>query len=346
MRSRLPRQLASVFGKSIYLFLIFLGSVPSHTFTEKGLQEEVTTDCHRQVAPMLQPAAITALLSQLIDDNTGDAASIRPHTALLTLVESSELYAVATKLVDSPPSRGAVASILASTAAATGTAPPPSSYIGNGRPAPLTLDERAACLSAIAVTCWRQATEGPKSGSNDEKRECGHAGATVSVAKHAVTGMTSTSGKRLLARRWSRCCWRAISAGYWSCPSSLQRQRSVLQGGNSRRWTTRTMTHPALGIIRGRSCCSRSTRLRTAHRRTTQKLHRHPLPARATTTLSVQPSPRPPQHCPQTTPRAHDSAREATHLPLPARTHLRARRFLTLSCLSLNRRFTASSSRS
>ncbi|CBQ68589.1 conserved hypothetical protein [Sporisorium reilianum SRZ2] len=151
---------------------------------------------------MLQPAAITALLSQLIQDDRADSASIRPHTALLTLVESSELYAVATRLVDAPPSRSAVASILASTAAAAGTAPPPPSHITNGRPAPLTLDERAACLSAIAVTSWRQATEGPKGKVGSDAGNVVMPGATVSVAKHAVTGMTSASGDKASSKEW------------------------------------------------------------------------------------------------------------------------------------------------
>ncbi|KAF6767657.1 hypothetical protein PSEUBRA_006308 [Kalmanozyma brasiliensis GHG001] len=145
---------------------------------------------------MLQPAAITTLLSQLIDENTGDTTSIRPHTALLTLLESSELYAVATTLAETTPSRSAVASILASTAAAAGTAPPPPSYAGHGRSAPLTLDERAACLSAIAVTSWRQATEGAKPETESKSKNVVMPGSSVSVAKHAVTGMTSASGKK------------------------------------------------------------------------------------------------------------------------------------------------------
>ncbi|CDU25506.1 uncharacterized protein SPSC_05399 [Sporisorium scitamineum] len=145
---------------------------------------------------MLRPAAITALLSQLINDDRGDSAAVRPHTALLTLVESSELYAVATRLVDAPPSRSAVASILASTAAAAGTAPPPPAHVTNGRSAPLTLDERVACLSAIAVTSWRQATEGSKVKPGGEGGDVVMPGATVSVAKHAVTGMTSASGEK------------------------------------------------------------------------------------------------------------------------------------------------------
>lgn len=147
---------------------------------------------------MLQPAAITALLSQLINDNHRDATSIRPHTALLTLVDSSELYAVATRLVDSPPSKSAVATILASTAAAAGTAPPV--YHANGRPLPLTLDERAACLSAIAVTSWRQATEGGAKHAKNQARNVVMPGASVSVAKHAVTGMTSASGKKTTSK--------------------------------------------------------------------------------------------------------------------------------------------------
>ena len=152
---------------------------------------------------MLQPAAITALLSQLINENTNnsnndDGAAIRPHTAILTLLDSSELYAVATRLVDAPPSKSAVASILASTAAATGTAPPV--YNANGRPAPLTLDERAACLSAIAVTSWRQSTEGRKAGKEEREGKVVMPGTTVSVAKHAVTGMTSAAGKKAFTR--------------------------------------------------------------------------------------------------------------------------------------------------
>ncbi|TKY89620.1 hypothetical protein EX895_001405 [Sporisorium graminicola] len=145
---------------------------------------------------MLQPAAITALLSQLIREDRADSTSVRPHTALLTLVDSSELYAVATKLVDAPPSRSAVASILASTAAAAGTAPPPPTHISTGRPAPLTLDERAGCLSAIAVTSWRQATEAPQAKPGSGGQIVVMPGATVSVAKHAVTGMTSASGEK------------------------------------------------------------------------------------------------------------------------------------------------------
>ena len=150
---------------------------------------------------MLQLAAITALLSQLIhDDKNGDAASIRPHTALLTLLDSSELYAVATRLVDAPPSKSAVASILASTAAAAGTPPPV--HHGNGRPLPLTSDERAACLSAIAVTSWRQATETATSKKSQSEAENNVVmpGASVSVAKHAVTGMTSVSGKKATSK--------------------------------------------------------------------------------------------------------------------------------------------------
>ncbi|SPO28400.1 uncharacterized protein UTRI_04797 [Ustilago trichophora] len=147
---------------------------------------------------MLQPAAITALLSQLINENNADSSSIRPHTALLTLLDSSELYAVATRLVDSPPSKSAVASILASTAAAAGTAPPV--HYPNGRPLPLTLDERAACLSAIAVTSWRQATEGAAKKGQKKPGNVVMPGSSVSVAKHAVTGMTSASGKKAYSK--------------------------------------------------------------------------------------------------------------------------------------------------
>ncbi|KAJ9474166.1 hypothetical protein PHBOTO_004229 [Pseudozyma hubeiensis] len=133
---------------------------------------------------MLQPSAITSLLSQLIKDppsSTTGETSIRPHTALLTLLESSELYASATRLVDAPPpTRSAVASILASTAAAAGTHPPVPTY--NGK-APLTLDERAVCLSAIAVTGWREVAEGSAQRGNVVV-----AGEVVKVRRHAVTG--------------------------------------------------------------------------------------------------------------------------------------------------------------
>ena len=132
---------------------------------------------------MLQPASITSLLSQLIHQDPPSFDAIRPHTALLTLVESSELYAVATRLVDVPPPKSAVASILASTAAATGTA----LLAAKGTTAvALTLDERAACLSALAVTAWRQATEAAKA-KTDGKVVM--PGASVKVAKHAVTGI-------------------------------------------------------------------------------------------------------------------------------------------------------------
>lgn len=150
---------------------------------------------------MLQPASITSLLNQLITDNDSIAAkggggTIGPHTALLTLLDSSELYAVATRLVETPPQKSDVASILASTVAAP-------SYGGNGKVkvVPLTLDERAACLSAIGVTAWRQATEvsahkkGEKrEGKGEQVSKVVMAGSCVSVAKHAVTGMTSSKG--------------------------------------------------------------------------------------------------------------------------------------------------------
>jgi hypothetical protein len=138
---------------------------------------------------MLQAAAITELLSRLISDDASEAGIVRPHTALLSLVDSSELYAVATKLVEHPPARSAVASILASTAAAAGTPPP--SQLSYSRAAPLTLDERAACLSAIAVTAWRQAAEPSTATSNNgvARSDAGVVvmpGASVSVAKHAA----------------------------------------------------------------------------------------------------------------------------------------------------------------
>ncbi|SOV02820.1 uncharacterized protein UDID_06013 [Ustilago sp. UG-2017a] len=147
---------------------------------------------------MLQPAAITSLLNQLINDSNHNTDTVRPHTAILTLLESSELYAVATRLVHSPTPRSAVASILASTAAATGTAPPPASAhngICLGNSAPLTLDERAACLSAMAVAAWRQATEAsPQSKGGRGASNVVIAGTWVGVAKHAVTGMASSKG--------------------------------------------------------------------------------------------------------------------------------------------------------
>ncbi len=138
---------------------------------------------------MLQAAAITELLSRLISDDASEAGIVRPHTALLSLVDSSELYAVATKLVEQPPARSAVASILASTAAAAGTPPP--SQLTYTRAAPLTLDERAACLSAIAVTAWRQAAESSTAPSTNgvARSDAGvivMPGASVSVAKHAA----------------------------------------------------------------------------------------------------------------------------------------------------------------
>lgn len=140
---------------------------------------------------MLQPAAITALLSQLINDANSNN-SIHPHTALLTLLESSELYASATRLVDAPPGKSAVASILASTAAATGsafTAPPPPT----ARPTLLSLDERVACLSAIATTSWREATEHK---SKSETKGVVMPGASISVAKHGMTGMAGVEGTK------------------------------------------------------------------------------------------------------------------------------------------------------
>lgn len=147
---------------------------------------------------MLQPAAITSLLHQLINDSNHNTDTVRPHTAILTLLESSELYAVATLLVHSPPPRSAVASILASTAAATGTAPPPASAhngICLGNSAPLTLDERAACLSAMAVAAWRQATEAsPQRKGSRGASNILIAGTWVALAKHAVTGMASSKG--------------------------------------------------------------------------------------------------------------------------------------------------------
>lgn len=162
---------------------------------------------------MLQPAPITALLAQLINHTTNNnddsISSIRPHTALLTLLDSSQLYAVATRLVDAPPPRSTVPSILASTAPPTRSPPPQSFHAANGRPAPLTLDERAACLSAIAVTSWRQATEsGSPSASGKKATKEGERararvvmpGSSVHVAKHPVTGMTSSSGNKATSR--------------------------------------------------------------------------------------------------------------------------------------------------
>ncbi|SNX85763.1 uncharacterized protein MEPE_04472 [Melanopsichium pennsylvanicum] len=145
---------------------------------------------------MLQPAAITSLLTQLISQNQNDPTSIKPHTALLTLLDSSELYAAATRLVDSPPPRSAVASILASTAAAAGTTL--RTNHPHGQPLPLTLDERAACLSAIAVTSWRQATRGKKLANKNDSVAL--PGSSISVAKHAVTGMTIAAGKKAFSR--------------------------------------------------------------------------------------------------------------------------------------------------
>ncbi|KAJ1024992.1 hypothetical protein NDA18_004278 [Ustilago nuda] len=147
---------------------------------------------------MLQPAAITSLLNQLINDSNHNSDTVRPHTAILTLLESSELYAVATRLVHSPPPRSAVASILASTAAATGIAPPPASAhngICLANSAPLTLDERVACLSAMAVAAWRQATEAsPKRKGSRGASNVLIAGTWVALAKHTVTGMASSKG--------------------------------------------------------------------------------------------------------------------------------------------------------
>lgn len=179
---------------------------------------------------MLQPASITSLLNQLIRDDPSDPSSIRPHTAILTLLESSELYAVATRLVESQPSSAkstsatnTVASILASTAAAAGTAAPASSN-GNHKPAALSLDERATCLSAIAVTSWRQSTE---SSGTSSLSEVAMPGSSVKVSKHAITGIKGDS-QELVPLLFECDLGRVLVMPIVPAPPQLSQSRSEL----------------------------------------------------------------------------------------------------------------------
>ncbi|KAN0061371.1 hypothetical protein ACQY0O_006218 [Thecaphora frezii] len=100
---------------------------------------------------MLRPAAVTSLLSQLVHSDPGPseaelaAYASRPHTALLSLLETSELYAYVSRLgkpESSQPPSGAR----------------PARRHARSKSLPLSLDERAMCLSAIAVAAWRNAT--------------------------------------------------------------------------------------------------------------------------------------------------------------------------------------------
>lgn len=141
---------------------------------------------------MLQPSSITALLTQLIQTDA-DGRAVKPHTALLSLVDSSELYAFSTRLSEasSPAAKSTIAAVLADTAAASGSTRPrgPTRRLSG-----LSLDERATCLSAIAVASWRQAVGLKTPAANGDRVSfIASPGTkiTVSASQHAVTGISS-----------------------------------------------------------------------------------------------------------------------------------------------------------
>ncbi|KAN0059817.1 hypothetical protein ACQY0O_008391 [Thecaphora frezii] len=137
---------------------------------------------------MLRPAAVASLLSQLVHSDPGPsdaelaAYASRPHTALLSLLETSELYAYVSRLGESesvqPPSGARLARRHA-----------------RSKSIPLSLDERAMCLSAIAVAAWRNATSATAStGANDPL--LAGPGMRVHISRHSL-GALEGLGKKV-----------------------------------------------------------------------------------------------------------------------------------------------------
>lgn len=155
---------------------------------------------------MLQPSSITALLTQLLSSDSHHGSEIvKPHTALLSLVDTQELYAFATRRRESVPDSigpSTVQAVLADTAAAAGSSRPrePLRHLSS-----LSLDERVTCLSAIAVASWRQAVgHTTTTKTKDGRRSIALPGTKVSIAvsQHAVAGLPSTTdsgGKSIMS---------------------------------------------------------------------------------------------------------------------------------------------------
>ncbi|EPQ31514.1 uncharacterized protein PFL1_00847 [Pseudozyma flocculosa PF-1] len=150
---------------------------------------------------MLRPAAITALLYQLVHPEPSSsseghlaASAGRPHTACLSLLDTSELYAFASRLGEPGPSQPSSVSAA------------PGRHHSRSRSIPLSLDERAICLSAIAVAAWRNATAAQTAavassdGDGDSTSSVAGTfvvgpGMRVNVSKHSLDALGGGSSK-------------------------------------------------------------------------------------------------------------------------------------------------------